>query len=80
MTSLIHFSRIHGPYLNFLIDNDIQYPYVRTNHGKEADDPMQLKIITSVELMKGQREIIIVHDRDEYRLRITSNNKMILTK
>lgn len=41
---------------------------------------MQLKIITSRELMAGQREIIIVHDGEEYRLRITSNNKLILTK
>lgn len=41
---------------------------------------MQLKIITNRELMAGQREIIIVHDGEEYRLRITSNNKLILTK
>jgi len=41
---------------------------------------MQLKSITSEELMEGQRELIIVHDGEEYRLRITSNNRLILTK
>ncbi|PXW62135.1 hemin uptake protein hemP [Methylobacterium sp. B4] len=37
-------------------------------------------MITSDVLMQGQREIVIVHDGSNYRLRITSNNKLILTK
>lgn len=32
------------------------------------------------ELMGDDREIIIVHQGDEYHLRLTSNNKLILTK
>jgi hemin uptake protein HemP len=31
-------------------------------------------------IMAGEREIIICHQNDEYRLRLTSNNKLLLTK
>jgi hemin uptake protein HemP len=31
-------------------------------------------------LMGGRREIVLQHGREEYRLRITSNGKLILTK
>jgi len=41
---------------------------------------MMLKTVTSNELFAGQNEIIILHDGVAYRLRITSNNKLILTK
>jgi hemin uptake protein HemP len=36
--------------------------------------------MTSAELFAGQQEIIILHAGEEYRLRITSNNKLIMTK
>lgn len=36
--------------------------------------------IDSRELFAGDREIIIVHGEDHYRLRLTSQNKLILTK
>ncbi|MBV5341125.1 MAG: hemin uptake protein HemP [Deltaproteobacteria bacterium] len=36
--------------------------------------------ITSAELFGDQREIIILHAGEEYRLRVTSNNKLIMTK
>lgn len=32
------------------------------------------------DLMKGNNEIIIEHRGEEYRLRVTSNSKLILTK
>ncbi len=32
------------------------------------------------ELMGGGREVVLVHDGTEYRLRLTSNGKLILTK
>lgn len=38
------------------------------------------RVITSRELLGGNREIIIIHDGEEYRLRLTANNKLILTK
>ncbi|MDO9308317.1 MAG: hemin uptake protein HemP [Deltaproteobacteria bacterium] len=36
--------------------------------------------ITSTELFGGSHEIVIMHDGLPYRLRITKNNKLILTK
>jgi hemin uptake protein HemP len=35
---------------------------------------------TSEAILQGQREAIIVHGEDEYRLRWTRNNKLILCK
>ncbi|MBS0469432.1 MAG: hemin uptake protein HemP [Proteobacteria bacterium] len=32
------------------------------------------------DLLKGEREAIILHDGQEYRLRLTANHKLILTK
>jgi len=32
------------------------------------------------ELLGGAREAILLHAREEYRLRLTSNGKLILTK
>jgi hemin uptake protein HemP len=36
--------------------------------------------ISTAELMGSGRELIILHAGDQYRLRITSNGKLILTK
>ena len=36
--------------------------------------------IDSRELFANEREIIITHGEDSYRLRLTSQNKLILTK
>lgn len=41
---------------------------------------MATKTITTEELLGTLREIIILHAGEEYRLRITSNGKLILTK
>jgi len=41
---------------------------------------MTKRTITSAELFGDQREIILLHAGVEYRLRITSNNKLIMTK
>ena len=37
-------------------------------------------IIKSEDLLKGGQELIITHEGETYRLRITRNNKLILTK
>jgi hemin uptake protein HemP len=60
----------------------------RTEREKNAEvssaNTYQLTVIGhSVEsgaLFGGRREIIIVHGREHYHLRITSQNKLILTK
>ena len=36
--------------------------------------------IESTELFDGNSEIVIVHQKEEYSLRITRNGKLILTK
>lgn len=36
--------------------------------------------IDSKELFSGNREIVIAHGAESYRLRLTSQNKLILTK
>jgi hemin uptake protein HemP len=41
---------------------------------------MEKRTITSLELFGKQQEITILHAGEEYRLRITSNNKLIMTK
>lgn len=38
------------------------------------------KTLTSRELLGNAREAVIEHGGEEYRLRITSNQKLILTK
>ena len=42
--------------------------------------PSTLKRLDSKILFDGKRELIIVHQCDEYRLRITRQEKLILTK
>ncbi|MDB5406253.1 MAG: hemin uptake protein HemP [Rhodospirillales bacterium] len=36
--------------------------------------------ISSEQLLGGQREVIIQHGAEQYRLRLTNNNKLILVK
>jgi hemin uptake protein HemP len=40
----------------------------------------QRKRIRTTDLMQGAREVIIVHEGEEYVLRITKTGKLILTK
>lgn len=39
-----------------------------------------ISVLQSSELFQGRSEIVIQHEGQEYRLRITRQNKMILTK
>lgn len=56
--------------------------------GRTSDQPsaatrsiaMNGNRIESRELFAAEREIIIAHGEDSYRLRLTSQNKLILTK
>ena len=52
----------------------------RTNeYGADRPNPTA-PVIDSVTLMSGQRELIIRHGAESYRLRVTASNKLILTK
>ena len=42
--------------------------------------PSDLPILQSRDLFATQREVLIQHGADHYRLRLTSTNKLILTK
>jgi hemin uptake protein HemP len=48
-----------------------------TERNASQDAPLRVAADT---LLRGRRELIILHNADEYRLRITSNGKLILTK
>ena len=52
--------------------------------GKSAERPQSsappVKRIAIRDLLAGGREAVLLHDGDEYRLRLTSNGKLILTK
>lgn len=51
--------------------------------GKPApaqERPRTKKQMTSESLFEGAHELLILHAGEEYRLRITKNGKLILTK
>jgi hemin uptake protein HemP len=49
--------------------------------GEKATAPSRAGAITSHELFRGgAREVIIIHQQEQYRLRITRQGKLILTK
>ena len=45
--------------------------------GSESGPPARVPIEA---ILKGAKEIIIVHNGDDYRLRVTARGKLILTK
>ncbi|MCA9117844.1 MAG: hemin uptake protein HemP [Planctomycetaceae bacterium] len=47
-----------------------------------ADDTPEepLRTVTSAELLCGQRELLIEHEGEVYRLRVTRNSRLILQK
>jgi hemin uptake protein HemP len=47
---------------------------------KPPEAPELKRRVTSPELFAGAREVIIEHHGEEYRLRITKQGKLILTK
>lgn len=49
--------------------------------GVECDPPaIDLRRIRSAELLQGEREVLIEHGSETYRLRLTRNGKLILQK
>ncbi len=42
--------------------------------------PATTRAVTSEDLFQGQREVLIVHAGETYRLRLTRNGKLILNK
>ena len=51
------------------------------DHGRSARDAgSALRRLRVAELLAGDREVILEHSGQDYRLRITANGKLILTK
>jgi hemin uptake protein HemP len=42
--------------------------------------PSQVRRVSSLALLDGARELVIQHQGNEYHLRLTRNDKLILTK
>lgn len=47
---------------------------------RSAQRPSAREIVHSHDLLRGGRELVILHGEHEYRLRLTQNDKLILTK
>lgn len=49
-------------------------------NANRTRSPLPQRRLTSEALMAGSREVILEHRGEQYRLRVTSNGKLILTK
>ncbi len=57
--------------------DETNVPHVQRPPPATAGRPRRLKVS---ELLDGEREAILEHGGQDYRLRITANGKLILTK
>lgn len=53
---------------------------VRTDGMKWDGPALDIPVADSVTLMSGKRELVIRHNGQAYRLRVTASDKLILTK
>jgi len=51
-----------------------------SEQSQQEADNAELVTVSSNDLLAGRRQLIIQHGRAQYRLRLTSSNKLILTK
>ena len=50
------------------------------SNAGDKEKPSAPKQVSSQQLLGGYRELFILHNNERYILRITANNKLILTK
>ena len=62
------------------MNDDRTPPAKNVSLTQEADGRFAQQPLASRSLFGERKEIVILHDGEEYRLRITRNNKLILTK
>lgn len=55
-------------------------PSSKMTEPRQNPDEGQAPAVSSRELLAGGRQLIIHHGREQYRLLLTSSNKLILTK
>jgi hemin uptake protein HemP len=53
---------------------------LRPNLPPSGSQPAHPLVLLSQDLFQGRREVVIRHGGDDYRLRITRQDKLILTK
>ncbi len=51
-----------------------------TVKSRSIELPKKMPVLNVEKLFDGLREIRLFHDNEEYRLRLTRNDKLILTK
>lgn len=56
------------------------FPGEHGSRVKSSSQGRTIRRVTTEDLLQGGNELIIAHRGDEYRLRITSNGKLILNK
>jgi hemin uptake protein HemP len=55
-------------------------PPMKIDQRTQKVGELEAPAISSHELLAGGRQLIIHHGREQYRLLLTSSNKLILTK
>ena len=61
-------------------DTLVNFATKRAGTTNIAEPPSKKPRIESNHLFQGNSEVVIVHQKEEYNLRITRNGKLILTK
>ncbi|MCH2124109.1 MAG: hemin uptake protein HemP [Pirellulaceae bacterium] len=61
-------------------DPDVTKRLHRATSASDQEQITQLKVYNSHDLFQGADQIVIVHGDQEYRLRVTRNQKLILYK
>lgn len=59
--------------------SDLNKKKVSVSEPNERNTPARSRV-SSEALLNGRKELVIEHAGDEYRLRLTSQGKLILTK
>lgn len=62
-----------------VVDKQLQPPVAPPSGSASASDRGAVRRIDVRELLGDRRELLIIHGAREYRLRLTSNGKLILT-
>jgi len=59
---------------------DIDVALIDSSDTRESTNISRIKKLNSIKLFEASKEVMIEHDRDIYFLRVTRQNKLILTK
>ena len=54
-----------------------QRPATPSDRGAKSSEA---RTLTSEQLLRGERVVVILHRQEEYRLQVTATGKLILTK